>query len=155
MYINQVPADVKTIIDKIEFQTKIEKDLEFEVLGSIKRIKLIQDINSGINQGARIILLNATTQSLGYAIDMYAISNKIDLCMKDAIDNSIRLANTGSKDFVPVLVFKTCIDYDREYRLSALTVKMSYKKRNGQVYSRYFKDSKLADVKSKIIRLSW
>ncbi len=132
VFLYDIPVEVKTIIDKIEFQTKIERDLHTEVLGSIRRSKIIQDINDGLAQNAKIIALNATTQSLGYALDKYVTSNEVDVNIKDAMDNCLNLANMGSKDFVPVLVYAACIDYKGKYRMSAFTVRCPSKNEFGK-----------------------
>lgn len=69
LYLNTIPSDVKTVLDKLKFQEKIEDNLLQEILFSLKRDKIFKKINEGLSQGGKIIILDATVPSLGYAIN--------------------------------------------------------------------------------------
>ena len=76
LFINTIPADIKTLIDEIQYQDKIEDSLFEEILFSLQRNRLISKINEGLKQGI-IIVLDATGTSLGYAINLYASQNTL------------------------------------------------------------------------------
>jgi predicted methyltransferase MtxX (methanogen marker protein 4) len=130
-YLNNFPTEIKTIVDRVQYQTRIERDLESEVLGSLKRNKIIQDLNDALSQNARIILLNATAASVGYSLGLYATTNHIELQLKDAIDNALSIVKTNSKTIVAVVPFATCVDFERKYRISSICVKCPIKTENG------------------------
>jgi hypothetical protein len=122
LYLDTIPSDVKTIVDKMEFQEKIEDNLFQEILYSFKRNKVFQKINEGLSQGGKIIILDATVASLGYAINFYASIHKKTLVIQTAISDSVRFANSNSKEYIPLLIFAQSIDHDCNFSLSAVMV---------------------------------
>jgi hypothetical protein len=76
VFINMIPSEVKTIIDKIQYQDQIENNLLDENIYSLKRNKAIDKTNEGLEQTAKIIALDVTATSIGYAINFYASQHK-------------------------------------------------------------------------------
>jgi hypothetical protein len=113
---------VKTIVDKMEYQEKIEDNLLEEILCSLKRNKIFKKVNEGLSQGGKIIILDATAPSLGYAINYYASTHKKTLTIQIAINDSIVFANSNSKGYIPILIFAQSIDHECNFRLSAVMV---------------------------------
>ncbi|MGB8936075.1 MAG: hypothetical protein WCC17_13315 [Candidatus Nitrosopolaris sp.] len=109
LYLNTIPSDVKTVLDKLKFQEKIEDNLLQEILFSLKRDKIFKKINEGLSQGGKIIILDATVPSLGYAINYYASIHNKTLDLQTAINDSIRYANSNTQDYAPVLIFAQSI----------------------------------------------
>jgi|GEM_PF-1485081 hypothetical protein len=122
LYLNTIPSDVKTIVDKMEYQEKIEDNLLEEILCSLKRNKIFKKVNEGLSQGGKIIILDATAPSLGYAINYYASTHKKTLTIQIAINDSIVFANSNSKGYIPILIFAQSIDHECNFRLSAVMV---------------------------------
>ncbi|MFY9795686.1 MAG: hypothetical protein WAJ93_08355 [Candidatus Nitrosopolaris sp.] len=75
--LNTIPAEVKTILDKMEYQEKIESSVFEEILASFNKSKIFKKINEGLSQGSKIIILDATTTSLGYIVSYYVSTHKI------------------------------------------------------------------------------
>ena len=130
-YLKEVPIEIKAILDDIQFQTKIESDLYSEVFGTLKRDKIIKDINDALIQSARIVVLNITPSSLEYALALYSSSNNVNLSIEDAISNSLQLIDMKISDIIPVVVIASCVDDHRKYRVSAVCLKCPVKMNNG------------------------
>jgi hypothetical protein len=122
LYLNTILSDVKTVLDKLKFQEKIEDEIVQEILFSLKRDKIFKKINEGLSQGSKIIILDATVPSLGYGLNYYASTHNKALDLQMAINDSIRNANSDTQDYTPVLIFAQSIDIDCNFRLSAITV---------------------------------
>lgn len=122
VYINMVSSEVKTVIDEIQYQDRIEDNLLEEILYSIKRNKLVDKINEALEQGGNIVILDATGASLGYAMNLYASQHKKTYSVQKSIDIAIQLVNSGSNDYVPIIVFAQSIDTEYNFRLSMTMV---------------------------------
>jgi hypothetical protein len=122
VFINRIPSEVKTIIDEIHYQDQIEANLIEEILCSLRRNKLIGKINEGLEQTARIIILDSTGTSLGYAINLHVSQHKKMYSIKEAINNAIELVDSRHKPYVPVVIFGQSVDLEYHFRFSAITV---------------------------------
>jgi hypothetical protein len=122
LLLNTIPAEIKTIIDKMEYQEKIENSILEEILASFNRNKIFKKINEGLSQGGKIIILDATVISLGYIVSYYASTRRVTLGIQKAIKDSIDFANSNSEGYVPILIFAESIDHDCNFRLSALMI---------------------------------
>lgn len=122
VYINKVSSEVKPIIDEIQYQDQIEDNLLEEILYSIKRNKLVYKINEALEQRANIVILDATGTSLGYAMNLYTSQHNKTYSVQKSIDIAIELVNSGSKDYVPIIVFAQSIDTEYNFRLSMTMV---------------------------------
>ena len=100
LLLNTIPIEVKTIIDKMEYQEKIENSILEEILASFKRNKIFKKINEGLSQGGKIIILDATAISLGYIVSYYASTRRVTLGIQKAIKDSIDFASAISSDFL-------------------------------------------------------
>jgi hypothetical protein len=56
----------------IQYQDRIEDNLLDEILYSIKRNRLADKISEALEQRANMVILDATSTSLGYAMNLYA-----------------------------------------------------------------------------------
>ena len=119
LFINTIPADIKTLIDEIQYQDQIEDSLFEEILFSLQRNKLISKINEGLKQGI-IIVLDATGTSLGYAINLYASQNKKNLSVQKAITDAIELVINS--EYNPIIILAQSCDLGCAFRLSVITV---------------------------------
>jgi len=122
VFIIKIPSEIKTIIDEIHYQDQIEANLIEEILCSLRRNKLIGKINEGLEQTAKIIILDSTGTSLGYAINLYASRYKETYLIKEAIKNAIELVDSSHKTYVPVMIFGQSVDLEYNFRFSAITV---------------------------------
>ena len=100
-------------------------------MGSLKRDKIIKDINDALIQSARIVVLNITPSSLEYALALYSSSNNVNLSIEDAISNHLQLIDMKISDIIPVVVIASCVDDHRKYRVSAVCLKCPVKMNNG------------------------
>jgi hypothetical protein len=122
LYLNTILSEVKTIIDIMEYQEKIQDNLLEEILRSLKRNKIFKKINEGLSQGGKIIILDATVPSLGYAINYYASTHKKTFAMQAAINDSIVFTKSNPNEYIPILIFAQSIDNDCNFKLSAVMV---------------------------------
>jgi hypothetical protein len=122
LLLNTIPAEVKTILDKMEYQEKIEYSIVEEILASFNKNKIYKKINEGLSQGGKIIILDATTTSLGYGVSYYASTHKITLSIQKAIKDSIDFTKSNAEGYVPVLLLAESIDHDCNFRLSAVMI---------------------------------
>ena len=106
----------------MEYQEKIESSVFEEILASFNKNKIFKKINEGLSQGGKIIILDATTTSLGYIVSYYVSTHKITPSTQKAIKDSIDFAKSNSKGSVPILIFAESIDHNCNFRLSALMV---------------------------------
>jgi hypothetical protein len=81
----------------MEFQEQLEDNLQEEIIWSLKRNKIFEKINEGLSQRGKIIILDATGQSLGYAINYYASTHKKTFAIQTAINDSVVFANSKSR----------------------------------------------------------
>jgi hypothetical protein len=109
-------------LDKQKYQQKIEASLVEEILFSFKRGKIYVKINEALRQHAKIIILDVTSSSLGYAFSYYSSSNKRRYPIQTALNNSIELLNSKSKDYIPIIIFVQAIDHDCNLILSSAMI---------------------------------
>ena len=121
MFIQEIPSEVETILDQIPWAMQPASDVRKEILVSLKRNKMIEKILDGLRQGGKIILVNATASSLSWGINISASRNNVTYTLEKALKFAIDHA-TRFRLSIPVVVFGTSIDYERNFRLSAFFV---------------------------------
>jgi hypothetical protein len=122
MFIENIPAEVETILDQIPWAERHEPKLDKEICDSLKRDKITEKIDEALQQNGKIVFLHGTVSSLGWGLSEEVSQSMIDLSFKKAITRAINDVTSGSKIFVPVVIITTCIDYDGQYRISAFYV---------------------------------
>jgi hypothetical protein len=120
--VHRIASEVKTIIDQLQYQDKIDDNLLEEILNSIQRNKLTRKINDALEQTAQIVVLDATGTSLGYALNLYVSQHDKTYSVRKSIDTAIELVESGSMDYVPILVFAQSVDTHYNFRLSMTMV---------------------------------
>lgn len=90
-------------------------------------------INEALEQRAKIVILDATGASLGYAMNLYTSQYKKTYSVQKSIDIAIELVNSGSKDYVPIIVFAQSIDTRYNFRLSMTMVPCPVTAKNNSI----------------------
>jgi hypothetical protein len=121
IFINGFAAEIKTLIDSLEFQEKIEPSLVEEVMLSLIRSKSRAKINEALEQNANIVILDATGTSIGNAINLWASKNNKTFSAQKAIENAIKLAESDLA-YIPVLCFAQAYDLQCNYKFSMIVV---------------------------------
>ncbi|MGI9009989.1 MAG: hypothetical protein ACR2F1_02230 [Nitrososphaeraceae archaeon] len=93
LFFNSYPAEVKTIIDQSKFGKNIEENLNDEIEGTLKREKILGDINNSLSQGAEITFLFLTFSSLGSGFVKYTYKQQNNFSVKRALTDSLILVN--------------------------------------------------------------
>ena len=123
MLVENIPSEVKTVIDDFPWFDQDDPDLKKEIICSLRREKIYKKINEAIEQKAKIIFLSATTSSLGKGVNKDAyLKRRESVSIKEALVKAIELANSNPKSKIPVVAVTTSIDYDREYRITSFYV---------------------------------
>ncbi|MFZ0512819.1 MAG: hypothetical protein WAM14_14525 [Candidatus Nitrosopolaris sp.] len=122
MLIQGIPCEVETMLDQVYWAEKQEPELRKEILVSLKREKMKEKIEDALRQGAKIIFVNSTVTSLSWGINIDASRNMQAYPLERAVILAVDHATHSPNSSVPVMVFGTSIDYERNYRLSAFFV---------------------------------
>lgn len=122
MLVENIPSEVKTVIDDFPWFDQDDPDLKKEIICSLRREKIYKKINEAIEQKAKIIFLSATTSSLGKGVNKDAyLKRRESVSIKEALVKAIELANSNPKSKIPVVAVTTSIDYDRVFFLCFLS----------------------------------
>ncbi len=121
IFINGFSAEIKILIDSLDFQEKIEPSLVKEVMLSLLRSKSRAKINEALEQNANIVILDATGTSIGYAINLWASKNNKTFSAQKAIENAIKLAKSDLVS-IPVVCFAQAYDLQCNYKFSMTVV---------------------------------
>lgn len=121
MFIQEIPCEVETILDQIPWAMQPASDVRKEILGSLKREKLIEKILDGLRQVAKMILVNSTASSLSWGINISTSHGKVIYPVEKALKLAVDHA-TCTRLSIQVVVFGTSIDYEHNYRLSAFFI---------------------------------
>ncbi len=124
--INSFKVEVKTIIDRIEFATNLEDTLIDELIITLKRDKIVDDINEALLQHPQIIYLNFTSGSLGFALNLVADREGIHLVFDKCLNFIIKYLSSPIKGFykntIPIIISASSIDSALDYRISSFVI---------------------------------
>ncbi|HEY7081676.1 MAG TPA: hypothetical protein VH500_18440 [Nitrososphaeraceae archaeon] len=120
--LNNIPTEIETIMDILKYQTVIEDSVIEELILSLIRDKFIQRINGALDQCAKIVVLDATGTSLGFAITLWTASHNKTFSTQVEINNAIMLVNNDDHSHVPVICFAQAYDRLENYVFCILTV---------------------------------
>lgn len=135
--LNSFKVEVKTFLDMSYEPPELEKSLNAEILGTLKRNKAVGDMKDALSKKADIVLMFLSFTTLGVGFSKYTFKKDIDFSLGSALSKSISIAqrNQTTQDMteVPVITFTTLIDFsDCIYKMFFYTVPYPVKKDNGK-----------------------
>lgn len=131
-------TEVKTRIDD-SFYKKIERNLEKELEGTLKKLKVVEAVNEALGKKADIAFLFLTFTSLGIGFGKFNYKTKNHINIQKALNLSLSFAKQNrqkSMNSIPVVIFCTLVDtVDNKYKIFSITLPYPVKKVNDQFFA--------------------
>jgi len=139
--IGGIPAEVKTIHDKITIRPSNQENLILQIraptnkASSNKKQELIKEVLRGkwadhiekaIEQGGRIVFINSTFTSVSQDLNALELIGKGCATFHNLLERSIRLAETPEKSHLPIIIAVGAMyySYHQSYYMFSAPVKL-------------------------------
>lgn len=127
--VNSHKAEVKTIFDRTKF-SETEDTLCKELEATLKKQKIVDQVNDALSKDPDVIFLVLTFSSVGVSMNDYAAKGKTFHSIVESVDNCIKLSSFNiskvsrkSLNDIPIVILVTGIDSaNKLYRLSSLPI---------------------------------